>query len=235
MNTNFMKSTVLLFLILSFLFCSNMSENTDDKVNKGKIIKQDLSPKEKNFKEFLKRFDTTELPLSFSPCKNDFSKFYTVKNEITRDLALKYLCGNDSSKLIQPTSGYYEYYYGYKKVVSKNLVLLIYFRPSYDCYSGYVLTTFNQTGDLIDEFFLSGKLNYEAQMESSLNKDLTIKNSEVIVEGGEAETEEFFANKITKELKINEKGKIILIKKEKLGKNKYLIDHDANSCFILKQ
>ena len=100
-------------------------------------------------------------------------------SEVSRELAIKYLCGGDSLKMNQPSGGIYQFYYGYRLPKISEFESIVYYRPSYNHYSGLILANFTPDGKLLSEKMISGILGEESQLESYISDDYNIIKEEV--------------------------------------------------------
>lgn len=227
-----MKKLIIIFLVGYSIFSSCMKgdrENNEDAESSSKI-ETNISESELDFLDFTKHFAPQSLPLHVCRCDENFEKLFSFGNEkeIPREFALKYLCEDDSTRLIQPTSGFYQYYYGYLLSTGKSFTTIIFQRTSYENYSGFIISTHTKTGKLIDEQFISGDWLEKAQMESLISKNLTIKCVELIMKKWEVQREESicFADKIVRNYSIDDRGNINLINEENLGEKRYVPNED---------
>jgi len=164
------------------------------------------------FKKFSLNFSKRNLPYELQIGDSDWIKFTPSDfKEIHRDTAIKYLCENDTKKVLDPKGGYYRYYYGYRIAIHDTLVGLLYFRSSSE-YSGYILSLFGEKGKLLNEIFLAGtkgEYNIEAQKESKLYEDGSIEIKEIVLSKDAVGKSEPYDAKIrTTRYEISASGKI---------------------------
>lgn len=164
---------------------------------------------------FLSHFEEKNLPMDILKTRpKKYENILSLDSKIPREKVLKFLCNNDSSCLIQPTSGYYEFYYGYKlNTNTENFYTLLFLRTSYDCYSGLVASTFSNSGVKIDELFVAGDSLDYGQIETQINKDLTFSTEEKIVDlNHKLGTNMYSGFKVSSVYRLNENGNFILTK-----------------------
>ena len=121
------------------------------------------------------------------------------------------MLSGDSSKLIQPSGGYYEYYD--PKLIERhpqNYYSIIYKRYSYDCYSGIVMANLNQHGELLSELFIAGDSLEFGQKEFYYQGEDSFSVVErVIFQDQPIGHEKFKGYKLTKKYRIGRNGKIM--------------------------
>jgi hypothetical protein len=155
---------------------------TDTTLNNKVFVETDSS-----FQDFINKFDYRELPFELILGSKDWKDFGSIEPlvEISRDLALQFLCGGDNDVLNKTKNGEYQYYFGYSLKLNDNLGL-VYYRTSLD-YTGYVLSVFDTLGVLQSSIFLSGVkgvFDPEAQKEAVIGDDCIIEIQEIILNRG---------------------------------------------------
>lgn len=134
-----------------------------------------------SFNEFVKDFSDEGLPLNVSPYNKAYDFFEISKlKEIKREIALNHLLGNDSSLLFQKSGGYYQFFADKKIILKNGLIGLIYYRPSFELYSGYLLAVYSKDYTLLSTLFIAGDYTGKSQMISQIYSD-KIVTEEVII------------------------------------------------------
>lgn len=194
--------------------CTNTQKNENpnaifmDTTLNNKVLVETESP----FQEFVNKFDYRELPFELILGSNDWKDFGSIEPlvEISRDVALQFLCGRDKDVLNKTKNGEYQYYFGYR-IKLNDKIGLIYYRTSLD-YAGYVLSVFDPIGVLQSSLFLSGVkglFDPEAQKEAAIGNDCIIEIGEIILNKGVDYSGNIFkANYTLKKYQVSLQGKI---------------------------
>lgn len=219
------KFTHLLMIIVSLSVtysCDTVAEKKDET-----NLKENESGASE-FEQFLSNFILLELPESIQISCRDSSIKEDKDNEIERSTAIKYLCQGDSSKINQPSGGIFQYYYGYRFEGPDKLPVIVYLRPSYNHYSGFILATFNPEGVLINELFLSGILGEEGQKEAQIEKNFNIIQEEIRYSFPGVGHYETIPCKVTeRKFKIFPEGKIKKLSEEEETFDKCILEDDC--------
>jgi hypothetical protein len=231
------KITKAIILSLMIYSCgvdkNKRSDRPDESLSISNVENRESAPLNKDNKVvdslrlFVDYFKEVDLPIEISKTKPDaYKDFLSLDKEISRNQALKFLFNGDSSRLIQPTGGYYKFYYGYRiKTGLENIYTLLYLRSSYDCYSGIVASTFLKDGGNISSIFIAGDSLDFGQIESFIQKDLTLNIVESVIDmKSEFIVGKFSGIKRIQSYELHENGKIILAEDSLL----------QNQCFVLK-
>jgi len=207
-----------LILVLSIIACSNEGKRN---FKNNQVIDDE-------FTSFLNSFNQKELPFKVVPKLDDE---FSNERLMNRELAKQYICTNNEDCLMQPTGGYYNFYYSNIYDIDESFILISYYRV-YSEGVDYILTTFNKSGKIIDDLIVGGQVDEGLQIESLIKEDLNIVIKLLHYTPDITESNFVEVTKVEKTYDINDDGKFMFI--NRIGFKEEMYFFDENESFRLK-